>query len=237
MFCAAFSDCIASIPRRGHVTVADGCLPRASEILSSDCLPSAGSLLTLPSPCGSPRFTIKFHYLVDVYFLSVILPDSANLFSPSFQNLTSLGVSKFGILSSDLVQVGSHLKPYFVPRRCTVSRVRPSDVDSNCNASVSSMEVPQPFNHLTSTTGARPSTPIRGKLSSATIAYARIFAFFTFFLSIISLIMLRFHGTIQRASTSLVFNEFSGPGSPSYDLAFGLYLPLSNLLVPFSINH
>ena len=109
MFCAAFSDCIASIPRHGHVPVADGRLPRASEILSSDCLPSAGSFLTLPSPGGSPRFTIKFHYLVDVYFLSVIIPDSANLFSPSFQNLTSLGVDKFGMSSSDLVQVGSRL--------------------------------------------------------------------------------------------------------------------------------
>ena len=42
-----------------------------------------------------------------------------------------------------------------------------------CNASVSSKEVPQLFNQLASTTGARPSTPNRGLLSSATIAYAR----------------------------------------------------------------
>ena len=212
--------------------MADGRLPRASEILSSDCLPSAGSFLTSPSPCGSPRFSINFQYLVDNYLLSVVIPDSARFFSPSFQNLTSVGVGNFGISSSDLVQVGSRLKPYFVPRRCTVSQVRPSDVvDSCCNASVSSMEVPQPFNYLTSTTGAR-RTPIRGTLSSAPIAYARIFAFSTFFLSIISLVMLRFHGTFQHASTSLVFNEFSGTGSPPYDLASGLYLPLSSYFLP-----
>ena len=66
---------------------------------------------------------------MDVYFLSVILPDSANLFSPSFQNLTSLGVDKFGMSSSDLVQVDSRLYPFFfLPRRCTDFRVRPSDV-------------------------------------------------------------------------------------------------------------
>ena len=53
-------DCIARRPRHGHVQVADGRFTQASEILSSDCLPSAGSLLSTPSPCGSPRFSIKF---------------------------------------------------------------------------------------------------------------------------------------------------------------------------------
>ena len=92
-----------------------------------------------------------------------------------------------------------------------------------CNASVSSKEVPQLFDQLASTTGARPSTPNRGLLCSATIAYARYFTFSAIFLSIVSLVMLRFHRTFPHASTSRVFYGFSGTGSPRFDLAFELY--------------
>ena len=88
---------------------------------------------------------------------------------------------------------------------------------------MSSKEVPQLFDQLASTTGARPSTPNRGQLGSATIACARYFTFSAIFLSIVSLVMLRFHRTFPHACTSLVFNDFSGTGSPRFDLASELY--------------